>query len=228
MPGYYREKLSGDRLRRCYELAPPRVRAYLEAEIRTVLGRMPPSACVLELGCGYGRVLERLAPRARFLVGIDTSIESLRLPRSAGAARPGAALLQMDAARLGFCTGAFDLTVCIQNGISAFGIEPVTLLREAVRVTRPGGIVLVSSYAARFWKDRLRWFEAQAAHGLVGPIDPHATGEGVIVCTDGFRATTTTPDEFERLAARLGLVPRIFEVQGSSLFCEIRVPERSG
>jgi SAM-dependent methyltransferase len=223
MPGYYREKLSGERLRACYALAPPRVRAYLEAEIQTVVERTTPSARALELGCGYGRVLERLAPRARTVAGIDTSIESLRLAREVLARDPSVLLLAMDAARMGFRSGAFDLTICIQNGISAFGTEPLTLLREAVRVTRPGGIVLASSYAERFWKDRLEWFEAQSAHGLVGPIDRDATGGGVIACTDGFRVTTTGPGEFERLAARLGLAPRIFEVEGSSLFCEIRV-----
>jgi SAM-dependent methyltransferase len=224
MPGYYSEKLSGERLRECYEIAPPRVRAYLEGEIRVVLDRVTRASRVLELGCGYGRVLAHLALRARLATGIDTSLVSLRLARSVLASGPGAGLLAMDAARLGFCAGAFDVTVCVQNGISAFGIDPVTLLREAVRVTRPGGVVLVSSYAAGFWRDRLEWFEAQAARGLVGPIDPRATGDGVIVCTDGFRATTTRPEEFERLTSRLGLVPRIFEVEGSSLFCEIRVP----
>lgn len=224
MPGYYSERLSAERLRACYELAPPGVRAYLEAEIRTVLERTTPTARLIELGCGYGRVLERLAPRARTAAGIDTSIESLRLARAVLARGPSVLLLAMDASRMGFRSGAFDLTICIQNGISAFGIEPLTLLREAVRVTRSGGTVLVSSYAARFWEDRLQWFEAQAAHGLVGPIDTRATGDGVIVCADGFRATTTSPEEFADLAARLGLAPRIFEVEGSSLFCEIRVP----
>jgi SAM-dependent methyltransferase len=224
VPGYYREKLSGERLRECYDIAPPRVRAYLEGEIRVVLERVAPSARVLELGCGYGRVLAPLATRSRFVTGVDTSIESLRLARSVLASGPGAALVQMDAARLGFRPGAFELTICIQNGISAFGIEPATLLREAVSATRSGGTVLLSSYAAGFWEDRLRWFEAQAARGLVGPIDRRATGDGVIVCTDGFRATTTSPGEFERLASRVGLVPRIFEVEGASLFCEVRVP----
>ena len=47
---------------------------------------------------------------------------------------------------------------------------------------------------------------------------------GVIVCEDGFRATTVGPDRFEALAARLGLVPKIVEVEGSSLFCEVVAP----
>ena len=34
MGGYYENYLSADRLRLCYEIAPPRVQRYLEAEIQ--------------------------------------------------------------------------------------------------------------------------------------------------------------------------------------------------
>ena len=224
MHGYYADKLSARRLRACYDLAPAAVRAYLNAETDFVLARTSSSSRVLELGCGYGRVLERLATSARVAVGIDTSIPSLRLAR--GLAVPGRALLlaTLDASRMGFRDGAFDLTVCVQNGISAFAVDRFALLSEAVRVTRAGGTVLFSSYSPRFWQARLEWFELQAARGLVGPIDYAATGDGVIACTDGFRATTVGADEFMALAARLDITPRIREVEGSSLFCELVVP----
>lgn len=224
MGDYYKDKLAAGRLRACYDVAPPRVRAYLEAEIAFVLERTSPSDVILELGCGYGRVLERLAPAARALVGVDTSLSSLLMARLLFGPNTNIRLAAMDAARMAFRDGAFDLTVCIQNGISAFARDQRTLFHEAARVTRSGGTVLFSSYAERFWPDRLKWFEAQSAHGLVGPIDRAATGNGVIVCTDGFRATTVSPEGFASLARGLGLVPSIFEVDGSSVFCEIVVP----
>jgi len=115
------------------------------------------------------------------------------------------------------------LTICIQNGISAFDEEQKKLFVEAVRVTRSGGTVLFSSYAERFWAERLRWFEIQAEHRLIGDIDYGLTGDGVIVCKDGFRATTVDSQGFMSLAAGLGLVPNIIEIDGSSLFCEIVV-----
>jgi len=62
MPSYYTERLAAERLRACYDLAPPLTKAYLEAEIEFVLARTTPSMLALELGCGYGRVLERLLP----------------------------------------------------------------------------------------------------------------------------------------------------------------------
>ncbi len=217
---YYAKKLSAERLRKVYEVASPRVTQYLEEEIRFVLDRVSTDARVLELGCGYGRVLERLASRTKRVVGIDTSRESLAM--AAQQSRGGYRLALMNAVSLGFAKKSFDLVACIQNGISAFKVEPLDLMREAVRVTRAGGRVLFSSYAEKFWPYRLEWFREQAAHGLLGEIDEDATGNGVIVCKDGFRATTFSPGDFLALTASLGLTAEIFEVDESSIFCEIR------
>ncbi len=222
--GYYRERLAAERLRACYEVAPPRARAYLEAEIAFVLERCEPTARVLELGCGYGRMLGRLADRARLAVGIDTSLASLRLARELLGRNRAVRLLAMDALRMGFVDHAVDLTVCVQNGISAFGCDQRALVAEALRVTRSGGRVLFSSYSPLFWEARVEWFEAQAAAGLIGEVDRVATRDGVIVCRDGFRATTVDAAGFEALARGVGLEPHITEVDGSSLFCEFVVP----
>jgi len=129
----------------------------------------------------------------------------------------------MNAAELGFADSVFDAVVCIQNGISAFKVDRLQLVQECVRVAKPGGIVLLSSYSPCFWEDRLEWFELQAAEGLLGEIDREATGNGVIICKDGFRADTIGPEEFASLAAELDLEAEIYEVDGSSLFCEIAV-----
>jgi 2-polyprenyl-6-hydroxyphenyl methylase/3-demethylubiquinone-9 3-methyltransferase len=223
MHGYYSQKLSAERLRLCYEVAPPRVQRYLEAEIEFVLERTEPPALVLELGCGYGRVLQRLVAKAKTVVGIDSSHESLRLAREMMRGVPSCHLFEMDAVELGFRDRQFDLVVCIQNGISAFRVDPGRLIEEAVRVTRAGKRVLFSSYSEHFWEDRLHWFRIQSKYGLIGEIDEDATGGGVIVCKDGFRASTVGPDDFISLISDLDIVPEITEVNGSSIFCEIVV-----
>ncbi len=221
MDDYYSRSLSGERLRRCYEAAPPRVKQYLDAEIAFVISRVKPTDTVLELGCGYGRAAQAFAPAAGKVVGIDTSSESIELARREAPPGGSCEFLEMNALDMVFPDDHFDVVACIQNGISAFGVDRLELLREAVRVARPGGRILFSSYSGRFWPDRLEWFEIQADLGLVGEIDRDATGDGVIVCRDGFRATTVTPGEFESLSAELGMKPEITEVDGSSLFCEL-------
>lgn len=224
MRGYYSAKLSGRRLQQCYELAPPRVKAYLEAEIEFVLEHLKPDETVLELGCGYGRVAARLAQVAGRVVGIDNARDSILLARRLFDLESRCAFVEMDAVDLKFGDSAFDNVVCVQNGMFAFGVDREALVREALRVTRPGGRLFFSTYSEKFWADRLQWFQAQAAAGLLGEIDYEQTGNGTIVCKDGFRTGLATPAELELLCARLGVEAAVSEVDESSVFCCITVP----
>lgn len=221
---YYSEKLSGKRLRECYDIAPARVKQYLDAEIHHVLSMTKPEDSVLELGCGYGRVTWEIAVVAKRVVGIDTAAESIVLARSREKNGMSCEFLEMDATTLSFDDNGFDLVVCIQNGICAFGVDQFVLVKEAIRVARPGGHVLFSSYSGKFWPHRLEWFELQAERGLLGEIDYDTTGDGVIVCKDGFRAGAMGDAEFRELCKRIELEPTINEVDESSIFYELVKP----
>ena len=76
-----------------------------------------------------------------------------------------------------------------------------------------------STYAEKFWPHRLEWFRRQAAAGLLGEIDEEKTGAGVIVCQDGFTASTASAEDFRRLASGLPASVTLTEVDDSSLFC---------
>lgn len=224
MSDYYNDKLSAERLVRVYDIAPPRVRRYLEMEVDHIIERISSGDAVLELGCGYGRILPRLARKANSVIGIDTSLASLKLGREKLKGISNCHLFNMDAIRPAFADRVFDVVVCIQNGISAFHVDQRDLIRESIRVTKPGGIVLFSSYSDKFWDTRLEWFRLQSEAGLLGEIDPEKTGNGVIVCRDGFTATTVGPEEFFSIVKGTDLDTRIVEVDESSLFCEVTVP----
>lgn len=217
---YYAQNLSADKLRRVYEIAGPRVRQYLQAEIDHLAQVIKPGDRILELGCGYGRVLAPLAEIAGQGWGVDNSPDNIDLAR---AEHPELNWAVMDAAHLEFEDHVFDLVFGVQNFISACKVSPQTLIKEALRVARPGGRVMLSSYADEFWPHRLAWFRAQSEAGLLGPIDEAATGDGVIVCTDGFKATTFSPEEFAALAEACGVEVEVYLVDHSSVFCEIKV-----
>jgi ubiquinone/menaquinone biosynthesis C-methylase UbiE len=221
MSGYYREKLSVLRLKRCYDIAPPGVEQYLNAEIRTVFEKIKPGDNVLELGCGYGRILKELFGSNAILTGIDISHPNIHYAREDYLSGYPCQLVTMDALSLGFYPETFDLVYCTQNGISAFAVDPAALMLEAIRVTRSGGRALFSSYSEKFWEERLHWFQMQSAEGLLGEIDDDRTGNGVIVCKDGFRATTYNKKDFEKLAGKTGHKFEIFEIDASAIFCEI-------
>jgi len=219
--GYYSEHLAGRRLERCYEVASPRVRQYLEAELAHVIAHLEPTDAVLEIGCGTGRITHRLADVAQRVVGIDTAKASVELAREQAEGIAGLEYHERDALDLGFAGGEFDVVVCAQDGLCAFGLDPGDLILEALRVTRPGGLALFSTYSDAFWPHRLAWFEAQAAAGLVGPLDHQACVDGRIVCLDGFSSGRMTRAQLTSICETLDLEGHVQEVDCSSLFLRV-------
>ncbi len=218
---YYIENLSGTQLKKVYDIAPPRIRQYMEAEVDFVLGQLNEGDQVLDLGCGYGRIIPDLLTKAGLVFGIDISYQNILYGKRFLHGIQNCVLMEMDAAHLSFPDKMFDAVICVQNGISAFKVEPGTLITESIRVTKPGGKLLFSTYSPKIWADRLEWFRLQAAEGLLGEIDEAKTGNGNIVCRDGFTATTFAPDQFLLLAQKLNRKAQIIEVDGSAIFCEI-------
>jgi len=160
------------------------------------------------------------------VVGIDTCFESLALASKELVRVSNCYLITMNAVNLAFGEKTFDCVLCIQNGIAVFGVDKKTLLQEAIRVTRIYGTILFSSYSENFWEDRLAWFQMQSDNGLIGAIDREMTGNGVIVCKDGFRATTVDRGQFIALIKGLNVESEITEVDGSSIFCKmVRLPD---
>ncbi|MFW9924667.1 MAG: class I SAM-dependent methyltransferase, partial [Candidatus Thorarchaeota archaeon] len=167
---YYKSKLAANKLKRCYDIASPRIKQYLTAEIDFILKNLQSNNTVLELGCGYGRVMKHLLTKAKEVYGIDTSKESLELAKEYLKGYTNLQLFEMNAVEMKFKENKFDVVIGIQNSISAFKIDPVKLIREGLRVTRKGGTIFLSSYSEKIWDARLEWFIAQSKEGLLGEI----------------------------------------------------------
>lgn len=100
----------------------------------------------LDLGCGVGHTLRRIAPLVSFAVGADATLEMMQAGRASVVTAANTAFAQTDASTLPFADTTFDLVTCrlaahhFHDGASAF--------REVARVLRPGGrFVLVDNYA---------------------------------------------------------------------------------
>ena len=137
-----------------------------ESEMITGYG-LDPASRVLDLGCGTGEIVRRLAesmPDAR-LLGLDLIPEHLEIARSACAPFGDRVEFRVaDAFELDLPDDAFDLT--INRHMLQSIPEPERVLEQMVRVTRPGGRlhVLSEDYAMihfdrrqpdsdRFWLD---------------------------------------------------------------------------
>lgn len=101
---------------------------------------VPPDAGeILEAGCGTGLIGQQLAPLGYDrLTGLDLTPQMLALAETRGCYR---ALIRHDLAEpLAMADDRFAATVCF--GSFGPGHAPPSCLREFVRVTRPGGLVL--------------------------------------------------------------------------------------
>lgn len=218
MNQYYTDTLSARNLERCYEIATPRILQYMNAEIDFVVSSLDHSDRVVELGCGYGRVLPRLRESTPNVVGLDTSLGSLLYGQTLLPESTSVQLVQMNAGTTAIQNDSFDVVICIQNGISVFKVDPVVLVRESLRIMIPGGKCIFSTYSDKIWEERLRWFQLQAEEKLLGEINLKETKKGTIVCKDGFVATTFSEDDFLKIAHTLGVSCDIIEIDSSSLF----------
>ncbi len=124
------------------------------AEILPWLGKGP----VLELGCGNGKALKPLLAAHVDVVGLDVSWHILtRLPRSAP-------LVLADAAALPFTDACFSAVLDL-HCTGHLGAEGrATAAREAFRVLRPGGHLLVE----RLTPNDLRAGQGQPVEGEPG------------------------------------------------------------
>lgn len=104
---------------------------------------------VLEIGCGTGMLLQRIAPRCSRYVGTEVSIEALNIVQRSLAQTNGSlsgiALIQKAAHDFrGFESGAFD-TVILNSVVELFPSLDylVKVVERALRTIAPGGLIFI-------------------------------------------------------------------------------------
>jgi SAM-dependent methyltransferase len=131
--------------------------------------RTGPGTRLLDVGCGSGLTLTMAQQRGAIPSGLDISPGLLKITRER---LPHADLREADMESLPFRDAAFDAV----TGVNAFQFagDPRRALKEAARVTRPGGRVVASLFAAPERSQSTVAHEAMSA--LIPPArkDDHA------------------------------------------------------
>ena len=117
---------------------------------------------------------------------------------------PHAGMVVMDVHDMRF-DRQFDVVLCLQNGLSAMRADD-RVIKDIIGLLAPGGAAYFSSYSAKFWDCRLKWFEAQASKGLLGAIDPERTKDGVTFARTDSKRRRTRP-MILRGSGRLQAIP---------------------
>jgi ubiquinone/menaquinone biosynthesis C-methylase UbiE len=119
---------------------------YVEATTRETLRRLPMTATarVLDVGCGTGELLRRLAAKYpdAVLAGLDPVAEMLAVAADKLGGTQDLRIGYADA--LPWNSGSFD--VVVSCNMFHYITHPVAALREMARVLRPGGTIVLTDW----------------------------------------------------------------------------------
>jgi ubiquinone/menaquinone biosynthesis C-methylase UbiE/DNA-binding transcriptional ArsR family regulator len=135
----------------------------VEDAIRSAIGAAPIHA-LLDLGTGTGRMLEMFAPLALRAIGIDQSPAMLNMARThiERAGLRNVQLRQGDLYALPVERDGYDLVIIHQ--VLHYLDDPARAIREAARVLRPGGRLLIIDFAPH----SLEFLREHHAHRRLG------------------------------------------------------------
>jgi SAM-dependent methyltransferase len=161
--------------------------------VQALVALLPPTWTIGDLGCGTGALLPVLSPYVATVIGVDASEEMLAAARHRSQALPNVELRRGPLEALPLADASLDAAVMmlVLHHLPA----PVPALREARRVLKPGGKLLLVDMAAHdreeyrqqmghvwlgFSEDQLRRFAEQAGFPAlrIEPLPPTADAKG--------------------------------------------------
>jgi ubiquinone/menaquinone biosynthesis C-methylase UbiE len=151
---------------------------------------------VLDAGTGTGRMLELLAPHIGRGIGLDESGDMLAIARDrlAKAQATHCQVRRGDVYRLPFADGNAEIgfDAILFHQVLHYLDDPQAALREAIRVAKPGGRILIADFAPH----ELEFLRAEHAHRRLGFSDVEVQG--------WFKAAGLKPLAVQALAPRSG------------------------
>ncbi len=134
-------------------------------DLITSLG-LPTGASCLELGCGGGQNAVKYAELGLQVHGVDSSAELVKSAQELAQSGTNLTFSQVDLnTRLPFEDASFDVVVTV--GVLQYLLEPSACVKEASRILKPGGHLVVcqrNAISFHFWRRPLSVLCCLLAH----------------------------------------------------------------
>ncbi len=159
------------------------------------------NSIVLDVGCGLGIHLELLSKYCKEVIGIDHSEVMLKYSRKRVKNLGNVKVFNMNARHIEFPDNCFDQTNCMFNTLG--NVEnPLPILLEMHRVTKPGGHLIFSVYNPESVSERLEFYQR------TGLPDAYLDGSAV-KASGNFYSRSFSEQEVLKMCNELGVEVKI-------------------
>ncbi len=178
-------------------------------EIRKFLNK---DSVVLEIGCGWGRVIKALAPYCKKFIGIDNSEAETIEAKSFLKDIDNVKVFLEDGKETHFPDNYFDAIVISGNTFGNLGENKENVLQEMKRLLKPDGKILLSVYSEGAKARRLK------AYKDIG-MKIKTTESKKIIFEGGLISEEFSKEDIESLFEKYGLKVQFRDISSVALFC---------
>jgi 2-polyprenyl-6-hydroxyphenyl methylase/3-demethylubiquinone-9 3-methyltransferase len=196
--------------------APKLIQEFLDGEIEFISTHIKQGNSILEIGCGYGRLLKILAKKSEKLVGIDFSRRMVELSKQNLKDEKNVKIELMEADKLEFSDNSFDYVVCLDNSFGNMPKIELGVLKEMKRVCKNQGEIIISVFsenAKEVQKENYR---------RIGLAEIQDDGKAIHTA-EGFYSRQFTKEELKSLFEKAGLNCEIIKICPVNYFAYAKI-----
>lgn len=136
----------------------PMLKDYTEKEERYFIENVSRDSIVFDAGCANGRLLLLLHNKVKRIIGVDVNKDAVEQARIVCSKTKNVEVFNENVTKTHFTDSFFDVSL-YSNIFQNLGDAKIRTLKEAVRVTKPGGKIFASVYSDKALKERLKVYE---------------------------------------------------------------------
>lgn len=177
---------------------PEAIRNWDEAENQYLMSIVDDKDMVCDFGCGHGRHLVMMSGIAHYLVGIDVSPSMYNFSCEQTRRLNNVSVKLADATNTDLVNNSFTLTMCNNNTYgNIYGYDQVKVLNEMIRITKPGGKVVIGVYSEHAALEQIQLYKN------VG-LTISNQDEDYVYTKEGFKSERFTKEKLKKMFEKVG------------------------